>query len=396
MSLIVIYSLITIAIAFPFILIAFLPIFYVYYRIQDFWRKTSVEIKRLESIAKSPLVALLGETLQGISTIRAYQLQDQFLAENEKRIDLRNSINYISQQCSLWLAYRLEMMGALVVGIAAGLAVWASPILSPALIGLALTYSQQLSMFANFCIQNFAYLEVGMNSVERLKHYAAELPQEKPARIAETCPPPTWPDRGAIDFQFLQLRYRPELPLVLDNVSLSIHGGEKVGVVGRTGAGKSSLVAALFRLTEAESGGVIIDGLDISTLGLADLRERLSIIPQDPVLYLGTIKTNLAPFGEHADEAIWHALERVAMKQVITDLQGLDTPVTENGENFSVGQRSQICLARALLRKSRILVLDEATARCVAVVFVLNIFCFVCLIVCCLRFRYLDQYRHGE
>ncbi|KAF8933344.1 Canalicular multispecific organic anion transporter 2 [Dissophora ornata] len=369
--------------AFVFIL-PFIGILYVI--IQRYYIKTSSTLKRLGSISKSPLYQHFDETLSGLSSIRAMGLTNRFIDENALRSDRSANAHYASEMMNRWINIRLEGLTSLTVLAATILAVLNKDTLSPSMAGLALSNTLSLTYNVIWTLRSYCDLASDLVSVERVHEYSnkhTEAPEFTGAKL-----PPNWPKKGSVVFKNYSARYREGLDLVIKDVSFEIQPSEKIGVVGRTGAGKSSLTLALFRIIEAAdsywarasaqeqysakdssegsliNGGTIeIDGVDISTLGLRDLRQHLSIIPQDPTLFAGTVRDNLDPFHEATDAELWIALERAHLKNHISSLAGgLSFEVAQNGENFSVGQRSLICLARALLRKTKILVLDEATA----------------------------------
>ncbi|KAL3269849.1 hypothetical protein HHI36_008907 [Cryptolaemus montrouzieri] len=333
-----------------------------YYFIQRFYVETSRQLKRLESVSRSPIYSHFGETITGASAIRAYHQEDRFILESDNKVDQNQVCCYPSVIANRWLAVRLEMVGNLIILFAALFAVLGRDTMDAGLVGLSVSYALQITQTLNWLVRMTSDVETNIVAVERIKEYA-ESPQEAAWEIANKTPPSSWPEVGTVVFKDYSVRYRPGLDLVLRKVTFSISGGEKVGIVGRTGAGKSSLTLSLFRIIEAAQGTIEIDGVNIADIGLHALRSRLTIIPQDAVLFSGPLRMNLDPFDIHSDEEVWTSLEQAHLKAFVKALPtGLTHEVTEGGENLSVGQRQLICLARALLRKTKLLILDEATA----------------------------------
>ncbi|GKZ00646.1 hypothetical protein MPSEU_001016800 [Mayamaea pseudoterrestris] len=348
-------------------LVPLIPIGYLYYLIQKWFRKTSTELQRINSIANSPIFTDFSQTLSGTSTIRAYGEEHRFFDRCKTSFDTQNASYLLVQLASSWLGIRLDILGGLMGAFIGAIAVATLPIgLIPAgWLGLALSYSIEVTNFLKLGVRMIATIEAQMNSVERVLDYTSNIPQEAPEFIPENDPKPgEWPKEGGITLNHASMRYR-DGPLVLKNISLTIKGGEHVGVCGRTGSGKSSLMTLLFRICELEPDGgkLVIDDIDTSTIGVSPLRTNLSIIPQDPVLFSNTVRYNIDPFGVATDEEIWETLRKVQMDDVVRELSmGLDEQVAEGGENFSQGQRQLMCIARSLIRKPKILVMDEATS----------------------------------
>lgn len=358
----VVATLVVITISTPIFSAVIVPIGILYYAVQRFYVATSRQLKRLESVSRSPIYSHFGESIQGAQTIRAYSVQDRFIGESEARVDFNQVCYFPSIIANRWLAVRLEMVGNLIILFAALFAVLGRETMNPGLVGLSVSYALQITQTLNWLVRMTSDVETNIVAVERIKEYG-ETKQEAAWELQNSTLPRDWPEQGRVEFQDFQVRYREGLELVLKGISFTVEGGEKVGIVGRTGAGKSSLTLALFRIIESAGGKIIIDGQDISQLGLHALRSRLTIIPQDPVLFSGTMRINLDPFNVHSDEEIWKALEHAHLKAFVKGLTaGINHEVTEGGENLSVGQRQLICLARALLRKTKVLILDEATA----------------------------------
>ncbi|KAJ0621156.1 putative ABC-type xenobiotic transporter [Helianthus annuus] len=344
-----------------------MPLLFLFYTAYLYYQSTSREVKRLDSITRSPVYAQFGEALNGLSSIRAYKAYDRMATINGKSMDNNIRFTLLNFSANRWLTIRLETLGGLMIWLTATFAVMqfsrtSDQVAFASTIGLLLSYSLNITNLMSNCLRQASRAENSFNAVERVGTYI-DLPSEAPSVIEENRPPPGWPSLGLVEFENVGFRYRPGLPSVLHGLSFSISPTEKVGIVGRTGAGKSTMINALFRLVELEKGRILIDNYDISSFGLTDLRKVLGIIPQSPVLFSGTVRFNLDPFNEHSDLELWEALERSYLKNAIArNPFGLDAEVSEGGENFSVGQRQLLSLARALLRKSKILVLDEATA----------------------------------
>ncbi|KAJ2450923.1 hypothetical protein EV183_003955 [Coemansia sp. RSA 2336] len=341
------------------------------------------ELKRLDSISMSPLLSLFSELITGVESIRAFGAQNQYTMEAMSRADIHNRPFYMLWAANRWLCTRIEFSGCIVSFSTTVLIISSLDRIDAGLAGFVLMYATSFSDSMLWFIRNYSDCEISMNSVERVNQYLA-LEQEA-APPAEKYLASSWPSSGRVEISDLTIEYVPGTP-VLHNLSLSIKHGEKIGVVGRTGAGKSTLSLAFLRFLEAAHGSIVIDGVDISTIALDDLRRRITIIPQDPVLFNGTIRFNLDPFDEYPDEIIWDALKRAHLVSENFDssssesiecssvdgaaagdeaqsvFTSLDAEIKENGQNLSLGQRQLVAIARALVRRSRLVILDEATA----------------------------------
>ncbi|XP_055453724.1 multidrug resistance-associated protein 1 isoform X2 [Psammomys obesus] len=358
----VIGAVIVILLATPIAAVIIPPLGLVYFFVQRFYVASSRQLKRLESVSRSPVYSHFNETLLGVSVIRAFEEQERFIRQSDLKVDENQKAYYPSIVANRWLAVRLECVGNCIVLFAALFSVIYRHNLSAGLVGLSVSYSLQITAYLNWLVRMSSEMETNIVAVERLKEYS-ETEKEAPWQIQETAPHSTWPHSGRVEFRDYCLRYREDLDLVLKHINVTIEGGEKVGIVGRTGAGKSSLTLGLFRINESAEGEIIIDGVNIAKIGLHDLRFKITIIPQDPVLFSGSLRMNLDPFSQYSDEEVWMALELAHLKDFVSALPDkLNHECAEGGENLSVGQRQLVCLARALLRKTKILVLDEATA----------------------------------
>ncbi|UJR14426.1 hypothetical protein I4U23_001423 [Adineta vaga] len=345
-----------------FAIIELIPLALLFGFIQRVYVSSSRQLRRLDSVTRSSIFANFSETIQGLTSIRAYHKQQRFIDLSDKFTDRNQSCHLASSMCNRWLGIRLEMIGNLLTLLTAITAVFMRDHLSAGTVGLMITYAIQITNALNLMVRTSGEIEANIVSVERIHEYA-ELTPEAPWEIPERKPPVHWPTNGKIQFSKLSTRYRENLELVLKDLTFDIQPGEKIGIIGRTGSGKSSLCLALFRIIEPTDGTIIIDDVDIRLIGIHDLRSKITIIPQDAVIFAGTVRFNVDPFGSYSDTEIWSALEAVHLKERIsTTDSGLSYLLAESGQNMSAGERQLLCLARALLRKSKIFILDEATA----------------------------------
>lgn len=347
--------------------IALGPLFLMFLFSAGYYRASAREVKRHEAVLRSVVFARFSEAVSGTASIRAYGLQSQFVRVMLDSVDQMNSAYYLTFSNQRWLSVRLDAIGNILVFVTGVLVVTSRFNVSPSIGGLVLSYILSIVQMIQFTIRQLAEVENAMNATERLHYYGTQLDEEPPLHLAGVRE--SWPEKGEIVFDDVQMRYRAGLPLVLQGLNMTVAGGERIGVVGRTGAGKSSIMSALFRLVELSGGSISIDGVNVATVGLQDLRSRLAIIPQDPTLFKGTIRSNLDPFNEHTDLELWSALRQSDLVDADANVDDkshgrihLDGVVEEEGLNFSLGQRQLMALARALVRGSQIIVCDEATS----------------------------------
>mmetsp|Transcript_15128 Transcript_15128/g.22753 ORF Transcript_15128/g.22753 Transcript_15128/m.22753 type:complete len:715 (+) Transcript_15128:462-2606(+) len=368
-ALMVLAAIIVVCIGSPVITISLLPLGPYFLYLRKTFLKTSREVKRLDALSRSPVFSLISETLDGLTTIRAYDRVFDFQDIHKSLVDIHTRADFSFSSASRWFGFRLD--AAVVVLLAASTfgAVVANQYGiggSPEALAAGIMYVLQLAGLFQWCIRQSAEMENMMVSVERIVAYS-HLPSESALRgPVDISSRPEWPEKGHIVAKDIVCAYRPGAPNVLQGVSFTIDPGERVGVVGRTGAGKSTLMSVILRLLEYEGGTIQIDGVDIKSIGLHDLRPTISVIPQVPFLFSGTIRENMDIFHKYTDAQIWQALECVSLNDVVAKASngmGLSAMVAENGSNFSVGERQLLCLARAILQNNRILIMDEATAN---------------------------------
>ncbi|KAF0715601.1 Aste57867_3300 [Aphanomyces stellatus] len=340
-----------------------LPLLWVYYQIGSIYVQPARELERLYKITSSPLIAHISESIDGTVVVRSFG--DQQIRRFERRLQSKVNQNMQAliglEVAMLWFSFRIQLISAFMLLATTMSLVYMRSYLSAGLVGLVFQYALQITGQLELTVQMWTMLETAMVAPERVAEYT-NVTQEAP-RVVSGVVPGSWPHNGAIKFDNVSFRYKPNDPLVLKEVSFEVKSGEKIGIVGRTGAGKSSLTMALFRINEIASGAVEIAGVNAATVGVKTLRESMAIIPQNPILFKGTLRAYLDPFDAYTDAQLWEALEKVKMTgRVSQEEKKLESTIEENGENYSVGERQMLCMARALLRNCRIVVMDEATA----------------------------------
>ncbi|XP_057338415.1 ATP-binding cassette sub-family C member 5-like isoform X4 [Microplitis mediator] len=348
----------------PYLTIPFILLSILFYFVSKLFRKTLRDLQRHENTSKSPIFSFATATLQGLDTIHAFKKESQFIDKFYEYIDLNGTCEFLSSVLLRWAAIRFDILTIIAYVCTGFTVVLLKGNISPAMAGLALSFCGQMTGFLQYTIRLLSITELKFISVERMGFYLRTLKSEDEyTKISTSLKPYDWPQNGAVEFRNVALRYRKNTPIILNNISFNAVAGEKLGIVGRTGSGKSSLITALFRLVELSDGCIKIDGSDVTTISLNKLRSKLSIIPQDPIIFNGSIRYNLDPWKVKTDEEIWSALEKTKLKNKVITMPGqLNAFVDSGGSNMSMGERQLLCLARVLLRKNKIIILDEATA----------------------------------
>ncbi|KAM3328985.1 hypothetical protein ACQJBY_026205 [Aegilops geniculata] len=345
------------------VFVVFVPVIIICFWYQRYYIETARELQRLVGVCKAPIIQHFAESITGSTTIRSFGKEHQFVSTNSRLMDAYSRPKFYNAAAMEWLCFRLDTLSSFTFAFALVFLIsLPTGIIDPGIAGLAVTYGLNLNMLQAWVVWSMCNLENKIISVERILQYIS-IPEEPSLTTSEDKLPHNWPSEGEIQLRDVHVRYAPQLPFVLKGLDVTFPGGMKTGIVGRTGSGKSTLIQALFRIVEPTVGQILVDSVDICTIGLHDLRSRLSIIPQDPTMFEGTVRSNLDPLNEYNDDQIWEALDNCQLGDEVRKKElKLDSPVIENGENWSVGQRQLVCLGRVILKRTKILVLDEATA----------------------------------